>query len=133
MTDSAAIATTFGKNLLGDHRRHLPDEFASIIYNRRTVTHNDHSCGETNHAASEPKVRTNQHYGRQIPESESEEILTETGSCQQRRPEEKSGHRRQIVRRQEAIGVVSEPSLLHHKSGETVSLKLFAWAGAGPG
>ena len=69
VTGSAAIATTFGKNLFGDHRRQAPDEFASIIYNDRNGGHDGHPCGETNHAAGELNAEPSNIMGDKSPKS----------------------------------------------------------------
>jgi len=52
--------------------------------------------------ASQPQNQINS-YGRQIPESQPEEIRPETVQGQQRQPAEERGHRRQILGRQEKI------------------------------
>jgi len=66
--------------------------------------------------AGQPQRQKN--YGRQIPEIQPEEILTETIQGQQRRPKEKIGRRRQ-VRHQEKVTVRCLLFLLKIIPGET--------------
>jgi len=78
----------------------LPDDFASIIYNDRPGKHNMCPFGETNMPQVSQPTEENQNYGRSIPEIQPKEVHTETVQGQQRRPEEKTGRRRQTGRRQ---------------------------------
>ena len=68
----------------------------------------------------------NKSYGRQIPESQPEEVRPEANQNQQRQRQEKRRRRRQIGCRKEKVTAGSLLSLLMLPSGETVVLTNFA-------